>query len=69
MALRLIDTITSDLRPTGQLLVGKVYRDAEWNEYRVKFYADGHYNPRADYHTDDKKDAIDTAKLMCMVKS
>jgi hypothetical protein len=39
-----------------------VYKDAEWGEYRVKFYRDGEYMQDADYHTDDKADAQDTAK-------
>lgn len=40
----------------------KVYRDKEWNEHRVKFYHNGEYQKNADYHTDDKQDAHDTAK-------
>lgn len=43
-----------------------VYRDAEWNEYRVTFYAEGVKLPgsdgvTADYHTDDKREALDNA--------
>lgn len=41
----------------------KVYRDAEYNEYRVCFWLDGVKINNADYHTDDKQDAIDTADL------
>jgi hypothetical protein len=40
----------------------KVYRDIEWNEYRVKIYRDNMHEESADYHTDDKEDALDTAK-------
>lgn len=40
----------------------KVYRNAEWGEYQVKFYQDGDYLPDADYHTDDKADALSTAR-------
>ena len=41
----------------------KVYKDHEWGEYRVKFYTDGkHEGEEADYHTDDRDDANDTAK-------
>jgi hypothetical protein len=41
----------------------KVYKDHEWGEFRVKFYTDGkHEGEEADYHTDDKDDANDTAK-------
>lgn len=42
--------------------VAKVYRDAEWDEYHVKHYTDGKYHSKADYHTDDKDDAHNTAK-------
>jgi hypothetical protein len=42
-----------------------VFRDAEWNEYRVKTYytESGEWvtQERCDYHTDDKDDAISTA--------
>jgi hypothetical protein len=41
----------------------KVYKDHEWGEFRVKFYTDGkHEGEEADYHTDDRSDANDTAK-------
>ena len=41
----------------------KVYKDHEWGEFRVKFYTDGkHEGEEADYHTDDRGDANDTAK-------
>jgi hypothetical protein len=46
-------------RPDGA--VAKVYRDAEWNEYRVRFYFDGLLNEDADYFTSDKQDAIGSA--------
>ena len=55
MARRLIHTETVLNRTT------KVYRDAEWEEYRVVFYIDGKKQPDADYHTDDKKDAYRSA--------
>lgn len=41
----------------------KIYRDAEWNEYRVKFFKDGEYQPNSDYHSDTKTDAYETAIL------
>lgn len=58
------------LRKIGQFEAnGKkavVYRDAEWEEYRVKFWVDFNGSPvyqvDADYHTDDKVDAMDTAE-------
>jgi hypothetical protein len=36
----------------------KIYWDAEFQEYSIKVYKD------FVYFTDDKKDALDTAKLM-----
>lgn len=43
--------------------IARVYRDTEWNEYRVKFYRpDGEHLIGADYCTDDKTDAYDTAQ-------
>ncbi len=41
-----------------------VYRDAEWEEFRVRLYEDGKLNEAADYFTDDKEDARDTAFAM-----
>lgn len=38
-----------------------VYRDSEWQEYRVKFYRNGVYQKDADYHCDDRLDADQTA--------
>ena len=41
----------------------KVYRDSEWQEYRVKFYdPEGNHYPEADYHTTDLDDATSTAR-------
>ena len=39
----------------------KVYKDADWGEYRVKHYVDGKHQTNADYHTDDVSDANSTA--------
>jgi len=44
--------------------VAKVYRDSEFNEYRVRLYIQGKLNEPADYFTGDKDDAIDTAFAM-----
>lgn len=41
--------------------VAKVYRDSEWNEYRVVYLLNGSKLNNADYHTSDKVDALDTA--------
>lgn len=41
----------------------KVYKDSDWGEFRVKYFKDGkHLGEKADYHTDDKDDAHDTAQ-------
>ena len=41
-----------------------VMRDTHWDEYRAELWLDGvHYEP-ADYHTEDRRDAIGTARLM-----
>lgn len=60
MALRKIETISNT--QTGRSAT--VYRDAEFNEYRVKFYQDGKHQTEADYHTDDKGDAQRTARTV-----
>lgn len=39
----------------------KVYRDTEWNEFVIQFFENGQHQAEADYHTDDKEDAHDTA--------
>ncbi len=43
----------------------KVYRDSEWQEYRVRLYICGALHAGADYHTGEKDDAIETALAMC----
>ena len=41
----------------------KVYRDPDWQEYRVKFYdPEGNHMEAADYHTDSMDDATGTAR-------
>ncbi len=44
----------------------KVYRDSEWNEYRVRLYIDGRLHAAADYFTDCKSDALATARAMVL---
>ena len=58
MALRKIGNVT-----TGPVDV-RVYRDAEWQEYRARLYINGILQESADYHTDDKDDAFLTASDM-----
>ena len=57
-SLRLMRTIS---HPSGRM--AKVYKDKDYGEYRTKFFdEDGKHMPKADYHTDDKEDAHDTAQ-------
>lgn len=57
-SLRLMKTIR---HPSGRM--AKVYKDKDYGEYRTKFFdEDGKHMPKADYHTDDKDDAHDTAQ-------
>lgn len=55
--MRLISTI----HKAAAEATAKVYHDTEWGEYRVKFYLNGIWQVNADYHTEDKQDAFDTA--------
>lgn len=43
-------------RPTAT-----VFYDFEYEEFVVKFWRDGAYLPDADYFTDDRADAVETA--------
>lgn len=40
----------------------KIYYAREFNEYRVRFFHGGVLQRNADYFTDTKQDAIDTAR-------
>jgi hypothetical protein len=40
----------------------KIYKDQDFGEYVVKFYKNGEHQTEADYHTDDVRDAMQTAK-------
>lgn len=42
--------------------VAKLYRDSEWNEWKVIFILDDSHIAAADYFTDDKVDALATAE-------
>ncbi|WP_338807255.1 hypothetical protein V8U11_11045 [Pseudomonas chlororaphis] len=48
----------------GKGKVCKVYRDSEWGEYQVRLYIQGSLLKEANYHTDDKDDACNTARSM-----
>lgn len=50
----------------GSAFVVKAYKDTDTGEYVCKLYENNvHYEP-ADYFTDDKQDALDTAELMAL---
>lgn len=59
MARKLIETIKNETLGN----IAKVYRDTEWNEYVVVFCVLGVKQACADYHTDDKEDALNTARV------
>lgn len=46
------------------MITAKLSRDSVWQEWVVKVRVDGVRKPDMDYHTDDKKDAIDTMNTM-----
>jgi hypothetical protein len=56
--MRLINTI----HKAAAEATAKVYHDTDWSEYRVKFYIQGQHHQDADYHTEDRLDALDTAR-------
>lgn len=45
-------------------MVTYTIRKNEWGEYHVKFRVNGERKPEWDYFTDDKQDAISTAKVI-----
>jgi hypothetical protein len=55
MAKRKIQTFANNSK------MASVYRNAEFDEYEVRFSTDGEDFPDADYFTNDKQDAIETA--------
>lgn len=58
----------SDYRKVWSFTVGQhravVQRSAEWQEFRVRLYHHATQVEGADYHTDDRTDAITTARTM-----
>lgn len=57
---RIIDTIRSQARDLRCV----VRFDSDLSEYTVALYANGRYLPNADYFTDDRADALQTAWAM-----
>lgn len=62
MALRKIHSFHNDPALGEESRSAVVYRDSEYQEYRVKFYRNGVYQVNADYHDDDKASALQTAE-------
>ena len=63
MALRLIGTLLGNPE-TQKGRVVRIYRDAEWNEFRARLFIEGKVYEPGDYHTSDKEDAWDTGMSM-----
>lgn len=62
-----LNSIISVKGPEGSRVSATVYRDSGGNEYRVKVRCAGVFlSESTDYHTDDRQDAIDTAKKMVL---
>ena len=62
MSRRLIATYGADR--AAPLMVAKVYRDTDTEGFLVRFYKDGtKLRPQADYETDSRADALQTAAL------
>ena len=59
--LRLVATLEGGAIPGESV---KVYRDAEWGEFRAVLCYDGGRPSRFTYHTDDRADAIATGREM-----
>jgi hypothetical protein len=57
-----ITTIIKDNSNATNVFIAKLYRDAEWQEWRVKFYMNSVHLIDADYHTNKKLDAQGMAR-------
>jgi len=42
---------------------GRIYRNAAYGDYQVRFFVDGSHQSEWEYHTDELKDAIGTAHV------
>jgi hypothetical protein len=51
--------ISITIVPTGRKI--SIFRNSDWGEWVVRFYIDGIHQAQADYHTDVRVDAYDTA--------
>lgn len=61
MTRRLVSIVVGGAIPGESV---KVYRDAEWGEYRAVLCYEGGKASRFTYHTDDLGDAMGTAREM-----
>ena len=67
MSIRLITRVMYSCDAGINQCWAKVYFDTEGQEYFVKFYKHAEYlGSAADYYTNDKQDAIQTARLQCI---
>lgn len=60
MSRRLIHTETRPFSP----VVVKVYKSRAWNEYQVEVYLGGTLQPGSTYYTDDRDEAVNSARVM-----
>jgi hypothetical protein len=67
MAMKLITRVLDSCDASINQCWAKVYRDSEYEEFVVKFYRHAEYvGSAADYFTNDKSDALVTAKTQCL---
>lgn len=52
------------MRSKSGYLEIRVMENEDWEEFIVQMWSDGKHLKKSDYHTDDKEDAIGTAKSM-----
>lgn len=57
-SVKLIQTVND------QNKAAKIYKDSGTNEFVVKFFINDKHKENADYFTDDKEDAVNTATNM-----
>lgn len=60
--MRLFQVVLSNSLFSSVDLVARIYWNRVSQEYVVKFYKDGVYQEEADYFTEDREDAVNTAK-------
>ena len=63
MALKLIGTLLGNPDMQKGRTV-RIYRDAEWDEFRARLFIEGLLYEPADYFTDDRDDAFNTGMAM-----